>query len=312
MLRGRWVMLRGRWVMLRACLLGDAESSLGDAKSSLGDAKSSLGDAKRSLGDVCVVKDAAAPLLLDLVGTAFDDKRRPPELKQAHVDAGYARVAAGLPPLPAEGEPQWAEASVDGGDAEGTQAAAQLVSSDAQRWLEVFQPDYAKPVSLDTAAVSFGSCSHLRVADYQQVTVRNTGAQKVACFWSAPVDAEGVGPGEAPRAIFSVFPEQADIKAGGSVTFRVAFRPGRNTFYYAQRLECFAFVKALRHFRTAAPRAMTAPWCLVRTPTPPPHAALDCTPRFLCVTSRPLGVEGIALLSLSHSHTLTRSLPHFL
>jgi len=167
----------------------------------------------------CVVKDARAPLLLDLCGTGYDDKRRPPELKQMHVNTMYARVAAGLPPMPAEGEeaapPQLTTMMMDGEEGRGaastsglTMAAAAAGPSDAERWLEVFQPDWAKPVSLDKASVSFGACSHLRVADYQQVTVRNAGAQKVTCFWSAPTDAEGVGANEKPRAIFSVFPEQ--------------------------------------------------------------------------------------------------------
>ena len=168
----------------------------------------------------CVVKDACAPLLLDLCGTGYDDKRRPPDLKQTHVDTMYARVAAGLPPMPAEGEAPAPPQSmmVDGEEGRGAAstsgltmmmgAAAAAGSSDAERWLEVFQPDWAKPVSLDKAAVSFGACSHLRVADYQQVTVRNAGAQKITCFWAAPTDAEGVGANEKPRAIFSVFPEQ--------------------------------------------------------------------------------------------------------
>ena len=55
---------------------------------------------------------------------------------------------------------------------------------------------------------------------------------------------------------------QADIKAGGSTVFRVAFRPGRNQYYYSHRLECFSYIKTQRNFRLVSEGNITPPWCL--------------------------------------------------
>jgi hypothetical protein len=106
------------------------------------------------------------------------------------------------------------------------------------------------------------TCGHVGLLPAPQVTVHNHGDQKVTAFWVSPVDGTGVGAHDKPRSIFTVFPEQADIKPGGSAVFRVAFRPGRNQYYYAHRLECFAYIKTMRNFRLVSEANITPPWCL--------------------------------------------------
>lgn len=70
---------------------------------------------------------------------------------------------------------------------------------------------------------------------------------------------------------------QADIKPGGAVTFRVAFRPGRNTFYYAHKLECFAYIKAQRHFRGVPEGSVSAPWSMTLAASGNTYSAGDAS-----------------------------------
>ena len=46
-----------------------------------------------------------------------------------------------------------------------------------------------------------------------------------------------------------VFPESADIKPGCRATFRVAFRPPRDSAHFCQSLTLCAHIKAMRNFR---------------------------------------------------------------
>lgn len=46
-----------------------------------------------------------------------------------------------------------------------------------------------------------------------------------------------------------VLPESADLKPGGSATFRVAFRPPRDAAHYCQTLALCAHIKSMRNFR---------------------------------------------------------------
>ena len=45
------------------------------------------------------LQDRPTPLLIDISGTAYAEKQRPPTLKQSHIDAFYWRVAQGLPAM---------------------------------------------------------------------------------------------------------------------------------------------------------------------------------------------------------------------
>lgn len=46
-----------------------------------------------------------------------------------------------------------------------------------------------------------------------------------------------------------MFPESADIRPGASATFRVAFRPPRDSAHFCQSLTLCAYMKAMRNFR---------------------------------------------------------------
>eukprot|EP00976_Prorocentrum_cordatum_P115477 1196018-Prorocentrum_minimum.AAC.1 len=82
------------------------------------------------------------------------------------------------------------------------------------------------------------------------------------CFWQSPLEAKGLPAGEAARPVFTVFPESAELKPHASHTFRVGFRPGKDGHAYFHRLECVAYLKAMRNFRLVTEETISPPWCL--------------------------------------------------
>lgn len=62
-------------------------------------------------------------------------------------------------------------------------------------------------------------------------------------------------------AILQVFPEQLDIRANSSATFRVAFRPVLDGQYYTQSLDVIVCLKSQRSFRGIAEgETVLPPW----------------------------------------------------
>lgn len=59
-----------------------------------------------------------------------------------------------------------------------------------------------------------------------------------------------------------VFPDQLDVRANSSATFRVAFRPPLDGQYYSQTLEVVACLKAHRSFRGPSEGAVQPPWTI--------------------------------------------------
>ena len=59
-----------------------------------------------------------------------------------------------------------------------------------------------------------------------------------------------------------VFPDQLDVRANSSATFRVAFRPPLDGQYYSQTLEVVACLKAHRSFRGVSEGAVLPPWTI--------------------------------------------------
>ena len=59
-----------------------------------------------------------------------------------------------------------------------------------------------------------------------------------------------------------MFPEQMDIRAHSSATFRVAFRPPLDGQYFSQTIEVVACFKAHRSFRGVSHNAVLPPWTM--------------------------------------------------
>ena len=116
--------------------------------------------------------------------------------------------------------------------------------------------DPAAEVAITESNVSFGACSRNRLAGSKTITVVNRTGAKVVCAWEIPEDSNG--------AAFVVLPQEQDIKAYGTATFKVAFRPKEDNFYYAQCLEAYVYYKTNRTFRLVNHDAFVPPFC-VRT-----------------------------------------------
>ncbi len=62
--------------------------------------------------------------------------------------------------------------------------------------------------------------------------------------------------------VLQVFPDSVDIRPHGQAVFKVAFRPGRDGAFFAQRLAVVAHAKAQRNFRLVAEHQMLPAWAV--------------------------------------------------
>ncbi|KAK9812626.1 hypothetical protein WJX72_000839 [[Myrmecia] bisecta] len=173
----------------------------------------------------CLIKDGE-PLLVDLIGCCFSEKTHPPPLSQRHINDYLTKQGLRTP---------W-EGLFDGTDS-------------------------IHAVTVDASEVDFGACSRLRAGEYKTLTVHNRTGVKMSAFVSIPTwrDPASADP---PATVFQAFPEQADIRPHGSVTFRLAFRPPKDGQYYNQLVDVVAFVKAMRNFRLVSEEDLCPPWTL--------------------------------------------------
>ncbi len=184
-----------------------------------------------------------APMCFDLVGTCYDEGRRPMPLDQKHVDAYLKRCALGLRCAP---------------DDEVRQAMVRWKDQQLDQ-LPVYNQFFAVNDDDDDEAVvsdkfiNFGGAAASRAAGSRTITVTNRTKNKMICAWDVRTDG---------RRAFVVFPQEADIPAGRSAEFKVSFRPAYGGQYYASVLTCYCFPKSQRTFRLVDPDLFTPPLCL--------------------------------------------------
>ncbi|GAB9471824.1 hypothetical protein Gpo141_00009023, partial [Globisporangium polare] len=114
------------------------------------------------------------------------------------------------------------------------------------------------------ALLDFGNCGIVQFPSKKTLQVANNTHGKVTCSWRVSM-ASGTsesGP-TADAKVFQVFPESADIAAGGTTEFRVAFQPSHVNSYYFAELEGFVSFKSNRTFRLVNVETFAPPWCLV-------------------------------------------------
>ncbi|KAL4144774.1 hypothetical protein PRNP1_013900 [Phytophthora ramorum] len=227
---------------------------------------------------------------VDVLGTGYDEKARPSPFQQAHVDAYRLRFAAGLGRLSPDQLETYHE---ENGDALFLKGALQLVktedtSSSTESSVSQLSPsriftrsgegsladvevcseyfisieDKSNPVVVLDSLLDFGSCGIVQFPSKKLLLVSNNTHSKVTCSWRVAV-APGPSQTSDDQSVFRVFPSTADIAAGATAEFRVAFQPSRvNTYYFAE-LEAFASFKSNRTFRLVNVDTFTPPWCMV-------------------------------------------------
>jgi hypothetical protein len=120
--------------------------------------------------------------------------------------------------------------------------------------------DPARAVTLDTSTLDFGTCSRLSASEHKTVVVTNNTSTKVSAFFSIPGWQDPAGGPAKP--VFQVFPESVDVKAGGSASFRIAFRPTKDAQHFSQLLHLRASMKSMRNFRLVPDNLVVPPWSI--------------------------------------------------
>ena len=192
---------------------------------------------------VTILLADAPPLGLDLLGTGFTPKARPPDV--------------GLPELLA-----WRAASAadDLAVAPCYMAAA---SGDPSCGMVVEVLDAGGEACSSHGVLDFGAQQPLRAPPpSRQVRVTNTTRHTLEVFWHKLLLPEGAPPAAShSQSTFVVLPEAADVEPGDTATFRVSFRPAAAATVYATRLEVYSHAKAQRSWRMADPTdTVLPPW----------------------------------------------------
>eukprot|EP01062_Namystynia_karyoxenos_P073400 TRINITY_DN70202_c0_g1_i1.p1 TRINITY_DN70202_c0_g1~~TRINITY_DN70202_c0_g1_i1.p1 ORF type:complete len:1936 (+),score=587.35 TRINITY_DN70202_c0_g1_i1:77-5884(+) len=222
-----------------------------------------------------LVGGSTTPLPLDLLGTGWHERARPPPFTHAHFVQLLARARFGLGRVTPEeidamiariqgGEPDAAQQGGEGdnsaGDAEAEMAREALLQTlDPPRpsvktlIREMMRSSAATndvAFSLSDAAIEFGAAKK-RGGESRVVHVRNHTAAKATAVWSIP-----------PGSVFQVVPLAQDIPRFGSADFHLRCRPGTGASYHSTTLECYAFFKTMRSFRLATETGVVPPLCL--------------------------------------------------
>ena len=215
------------------------------------------------------------PLFINLIGTCYDEKRRPPPFHKRHVEAYLLHSSKGKVPtldeMSSTVESMALTVKREPSDVPHTplQGMRQDSSSDEYReWEEFFNGhDQAKAFSINESEIDYGACSHLRMSEYRTIVLTNNTDHKLTACWLLPDDPSKDGADELQgldrrrgSPVFQVFPNSSDIKPRSSVKFKAQFRPTRENQYYCQTLECLAFVKSQRNFRIVSGEKLLPPW----------------------------------------------------
>ncbi|TPX66179.1 hypothetical protein SpCBS45565_g04639 [Spizellomyces sp. 'palustris'] len=210
-------------------------------------------------------------LILDILGTCYNDKRRPATFHQKHIENYQIRKKNGLWSFGPEhleemlkngtitcnqGVLSW----IDPGQANMhiTKHTVDSTYEDCKVASEYFYENTgdSEAVTLVETHIDFGSCSRYRVIDCQYIRIANNTKGKMSCVWIVP----GENSGDEP--VFTVTPVVADILPKSTTDFRVNFRPTIDNSIYGAQLECFVYFKSMRNFRLVNQDTFTPPWCL--------------------------------------------------
>lgn len=190
-----------------------------------------------------------APLAVNLIGSCFNDKVRPPLLSLKQFSAGFRNGSSVQAEPDGHGDP-----ILDG--EEGTESPPETNESGAEeleRWEALFaSAEERTRVRADVTRLDFGACARGKPSEFKPVTLTNDSEERVTCTWMAP---EGLGDanpaGSEGVKLYQVFPQEAEIRPGGSFIFNVVFRPKRDNCYYCDDLEVLVVPKGLRQWDAA-------------------------------------------------------------
>jgi hypothetical protein len=216
----------------------------------------------------CVVKGAATPLVLDLIGSCHTDTMRPARLEQNHVNIFRQMQANGV-----REHPPPAKKASEKGDEEDEQhhdeeddfipeTPAPTLSSTAT-YLEMMLPPDSnlRDVTIYPHDLDFGSASLSGQSEKKTIQVTNNTSHKVNVVWMIAGETR-MPCYESEKGLFGVYPQQMDIKPRGSAEFVVSFRPQQRNSFDAEFLEAVVYHKVNRNFRLVDLKRFTPPWSI--------------------------------------------------
>jgi len=217
------------------------------------------------------VKNSKAHII-ECLGTAYDEERRPAPLYLDQVDAFRRRQEEGLGGLSQSDLVTMYERHGRGDDAthqhlfrdapikdttcggtESLSCNADCNEKELAIFMEFFKPQYGvgTEVILSDSELDFGACGIGRVEQRTFRVVNNSNA-KVVCDWVLPHNSP-----------WSIVPASADIGSKKKQEFTIRINPKRSDMYYQLEAEAYIYLKTNRNFRLADNRVLNAPWCLV-------------------------------------------------
>ena len=228
----------------------------------------------------------AAPLAVDLIGSGYNDKRRPlpiqprfvaeyiarearglhrlsPEELQSRADARQSLLASGEPPDSYDDEltPTEIEAS--------TLTASLDPTSELALMHSLFRGSAWRggAVYLEEEYVDFGNGSRLRASEPKTIRLTNNTSGKLAVQWVVPHGYVNGSPKDQSTPVFAISPASVDVQPHSTAAFKLQFRPQSDQQYYVQSIECVCSFKSMRTFRLVSESNFALPWTLSLTAT---------------------------------------------
>ena len=193
-----------------------------------------------------VLLAGAEPQCVDLVGTGYSERSRPPPISAEHVHSFLARVARGgsiVPPAQLE------DGNLSSAPLAQRAGMAPLHELGRLGWDALFSgQDVTDALQVDHSTLDFGPCAAGAASRPQLLTVTNTLPFKVSCGFSVPSWADPAQQCR-PAPVWHIRPASQDIPAGASASFQVMLQPPLEQRHYTQRIDVVAHAKHMRNFR---------------------------------------------------------------
>ncbi|ORX76894.1 hypothetical protein BCR32DRAFT_295949 [Anaeromyces robustus] len=219
----------------------------------------------------CLIENSDT-LYIDILGTCFNEKRRPVTLSTQNFEAYKKRIDNGLFFLSPENLDEMIKNNFiiykDGGLSFSTsktyvqskkieenpyeecKGSSNFYNQDSNQNLEV---------TLVDPFIDFGSCSMYKIIEGKTIKINNNTRGTLACVWILPGETKKT---KSEDVIFSVTPKTATILPKGSYQFKVTFKPQMENKLYSTELECYCYYKSMRNFRIVSEQTLTPSWCL--------------------------------------------------
>ena len=222
------------------------------------------------------------PMAIDLIGSGYNEKRRPLPIQPRFVSEYLAREARGLHRLSPEELQQRADAKAAAAERgeytdddddplfEQSEMTTSLEPTSEQALMRgLFRGSAWKAgaVCLEEDHLDFGSGSRLRPSDTKTVRLTNRTQGKLSVLWVVPNGYTNGGPKDQTAPVFAITPTSCEVPPMSQATFKLQFRPQSDQQYYVQNLECFCAFKSMRTFRLVSESNFALPWCLSLTAT---------------------------------------------